>query len=294
MDGDYAGIQIIGQEAKMVAIGELIRRLGRSTVSVLITGEPGTGKALIARAIHRSSSRTDKPFVAVHCGTIPEPLLARELFGYEPKASAGHGRWIGAFERARGGTLFLEEIGSLPPGLQATLLRVLQERAIERVGGERPIPVDVRLLAASCSDLQQLVYAGRFRPELYYRLRVILLDVPPLRARRGDIPLLVHYFLTCYTRPSSQRAPGISPAALSVLQAYDWPGNVRELESLIQRLVVRTPHERIQWHDLPRELRARCATERDPLAKNAAHPRPAASPFGPAALRRFLARRPWN
>jgi DNA-binding NtrC family response regulator len=294
MDGDYTGIQIIGQEAKMVAIGELIRRLARSTVSVLITGEQGTGKALIARAIHRCSYRTDKPFVAVHCGTIPEPLLARELFGYEPKASAGLGRWIGAFERARGGTLFLEEIGSLPPGLQTTLLRVLQERAIQRVGGKSPIPVEVRLLAATCTDVQQLVYAGRFRPELYHRLRVIRLDVPPLRARRGDIPLLVHYFLRCYSRPSSQRAPGISPAALKALQAYDWPGNVQELESLIQRLIVRTPHERIQWRDLPRELRTGRTTARDSLAKDAGHPRPAASPFGPAALRRFLARRPWN
>ena len=138
MHGDDAGMQLIGQDAKIVAIGELIRRSARSTAPVLITGELGTGKALIARAIHHCSYRTDKPFVAVPCGTIPEPPLARELFGHEPKASAGLGRWIGAFERARGGTLFLEEIGSLPPGLQTRLLRVLQERAIERPGASPP------------------------------------------------------------------------------------------------------------------------------------------------------------
>jgi DNA-binding NtrC family response regulator len=294
MHGAEATIQIIGQEAKMVALGELIRRSARSTVPVMITGERGTGKALIARTIHHYSYRTNKPFVAVPCAMIPEPLLERELFGYEPRASAGRGRWIGAFERARGGTLFLEEIGSLPPGLQTTLLRVLQQRAIERLGGQSPIPVDVRILTATCIDVQQLVYAGRFRAELYYRLQVIPMDVPPLRARRGDIPLLVHYFLKCYTRPSSQRAPGISLAAIEALQAYDWPGNVQELENLIQRLVVRTPQERIRWQDLPRELRARHIAPRDSLAEDTRHSWPARSPFGPAALRRFLERRSWN
>jgi sigma-54 dependent transcriptional regulator, flagellar regulatory protein len=294
MDGDDAEIQIIGQEAKMVAIGELIRRVARSTVSVLITGERGTGKALIARAIHRCSYRTDKPFVAVDCSMIPEPLLARELYGYEPKASAGLGRWVGAFERARGGTILLEEVGSLSPVLQTTLLRMLQEGAIERIGAKSRIPAEVRVLAATRTDVQQMVYAGHFRAELYYRLRGIPMDVPPLRARRGDIPLLVHHFLTCYIQPSSQRTPGISPAAMEALQAYDWPGNVQELESLIKYLVLRTPHERIQWQDLPRELRARHTAQRETLAEHAGHSRPVESPFGPAALQRFLARRPWN
>jgi transcriptional regulator with PAS, ATPase and Fis domain len=294
MDGDEATIQIIGQEAKMVALGELIRRSARSTVPVMITGEAGTGKALIAQTIHHSSYRTNKPFVVVPCGSVPEPLLEREVFGYEPRASAGRGRWIGAFERARGGTLFLEDIGSLPPGLQTTLLRVLQERAIERHGGQPPIPVDVRILTATCTDVQQLVYAGHFRAELYYRLRVIPIEVPPLRARRGDIPLLVHYFLTCYTRPSSQHVPGISAAAIEALQIYDWPGNVQELANLIQRLVVRSHQECIQWQDLPRKLRAGRTAPHDSCGEGTRHCWPARSPFGPAALRRFLERRSWN
>jgi transcriptional regulator with PAS, ATPase and Fis domain len=248
---------------------------------------------LIARAIHRCSYRTDKPFVAVHCAAIPEPLPTRELFGYEPTGSPGHRRWIGAFERAHGGTLFLEEIDSLPPVLQTTLLRVLQGRAIERVGGRSPIPVEARILAATCTDMQKLVYTGIFRPELYYRLRVIPMQVPPLRARRGDIPLLVHYFLARYTQPSPRHAPDISPAAMEALQAYDWPGNVQELESLIQHLV-RTPCERIQWQDLPWELHGGHTPRRDSLAEDLGHPRQTEPPFGQAALRRFLQRRSWN
>jgi two-component system, NtrC family, response regulator AtoC len=294
MDGGDTTIHIIGQEAKMVALGELIRRSARSTVPVMITGERGTGKALIARAIHHCSYRTSKPFVAVPCAMIPEPLLARELFGYGPKASVGRRRWIGAFERARGGTLFLEDIGSLPPGLQTTLLRVLQQRAIEHIEGQPPIPVDVRILTATCTDVQQLLYAGHFRAELYYRLRVISMDVPPLRARRGDIPLLVQYFLMCYSRPASQRTVGISPAAMDALQAYDWPGNVQELENLMQRLVVRALQGSIEWQDLPRELRARRTAPRDSQTEEARHSWPTRSPFGPAALRRFLERRSWN
>ena len=294
MDRDHAGIQIIGQDAKMVAIGELIRRSARSAVSVLISGERGTGKALIAQAIHRCSYRADKPFVVVHCAAIPEPLLARELFGYEPRGSPGSRRWVGAFERAHGGTLFLEEIGSLPLALQTTLLRVLQAHAIERVGGRARIPVEARVLAATCTDLQKLIYAGVFRAELYHRLRVIPMEVPPLRARRGDIPLLVHYFLARYRRPSPRGAQGISPAAMQALQAYDWPGNVQELESLIQRLVVRSPHECIQWQDLPWELHAVRALRRGPFTEDGSHAEQAERPFGQAGLRRFLAHRPWN
>jgi len=294
MHGDDAGMQLIGQDAKIVAIGELIRRSARSTAPVLITGELGTGKALIARAIHRASDRADKPLVALPCDTIPEPLLARELFGYEPKASPGLGRWLGAFERAHGGTLFLEEIGHLPPALQTTLLRVLQAHAIARLGGQPPIPVDVRVVAATSIDVPPLVYTGRFRADLYYRLRVIPIDVPPLRSRRGDIPLLVHAFLTGDRGPSAHRAPGISPAAMEALQAYDWPGNVQELEHLIQRLMLRTPHACIQWQDLPWEVRAGHSPQQDSLAEDANPSRPTEPPFGPAALRQFLAGRPWN
>ena len=205
MDGDDVGRPLIGQDVKMVAIGEVIRRSARSTAPIWITGEPGTGKARIARAIHGASHRADQPFVTVHCGALPEPLLARELWGYEPKATVGFGRWPGAFERARGGTLFLEEIGRLPLGLQPTLLQVLQERTMARGGGQSPIPVDVRVVTSTSTEVPPLVYAGRFRAELYYRLRVVALDVPPLRARRGDIPLLVHAFLTGATNPASHR-----------------------------------------------------------------------------------------
>jgi DNA-binding NtrC family response regulator len=294
MDADDAGRPLIGQDVKMVAIGEVIRRSARSTAPVWITGEPGTGKALIARAIHRASDRADQPFVAVTCDTLPEPLLARELFGYEPKAAPGLGRWPGAFERARGGTLFLEEIGRLPPGLQLTLLRVLQERTLARGGGQSPIPVDVRVVTSTSTEVPSLVYAGRFRADLYYHLRVTALAVPPLRARRGDIPLLVHAFLTRATGPASHRAPRMSPAAMDALQAYDWPGNVQELEDLIQRLIIGTPHACIQWQDLPWAVRAGPTPPQDPRAEDADPSRPAESPFGPAALRQFLARRPWN
>jgi DNA-binding NtrC family response regulator len=294
MDTDNAGMPLIGQDAKMVAIGEIMRRLGRSTAPVWITGEPGTGKARIARAIHRASDRANQPFVAVPCDTMPEPLLTRELLGYEPKAGPGLGRWLGAFERARGGTLFLEEISYLPSRLQPTLLRVLQERAIARGGDQPPIQVDVRILTSTSTDVQPLVYAGQFRADLYYRLRVVPVDVPPLRARRGDIPLLVHYFLTCATRPSFHRAPSVSPAAMDALQTYDWPGNVQELEDLIQRLIVSTPHACIQRQDLPWEVRAGTTSSQDSHAENAVPPRPDESPFGPAALRQFLTHRPWN
>jgi DNA-binding NtrC family response regulator len=294
MDRDEVGRLLIGQDAKMVAISEVIRRSARSTVPVWITGELGTGKARIARAVHSASHRADQPFITVHCGVLPEPLLARELFGYEPKTAPGLGRWLGAFERAQGGTLFLEEIGRLPPGLQLTLLRVLQERIMARGGGQSPIPVDVRVVTSTSTEVPPLVYAGQFRAELYYRLQVVSLDVPPLRARRGDIPLLVHAFLTCATRPASHRAPSISPAAMDTLQAYDWPGSVQELEDLIQRLIVGTPHACIQWQDLPWEVHAGPTPPQDSRAEDADPSRPAESPFGPAALRQFLARRPWN
>ena len=294
MDGDEVGRPLIGQDVKMIAIGEVIRRSARSTAPVWITGEPGTGKALIARAIHRASDRADQPFVAVTCDTLPEPLLARELFGYEPKTAPGLGRWPGAFERARGGTLFLEEIGRLPPGLQLTLLRVLQERTLARGGGQSPIPVDVRVVTSTSTEVPSLVYAGRFRADLYYRLRVAALDVPPLRARRGDIPLLVHYFLTGTTSLASHQTLDIAPAAMAALQAYEWPGNVQELEDLIQRLIIRTPDASIHWHDLPWAVRAGSTSPQDSRAADQSPSRPDESPFGPAALRQFLARRPWN
>jgi DNA-binding NtrC family response regulator len=294
MARDDPRMPLIGQDAKIVAIVELIRRLGRSTAPVWITGEPGTGKARIARAIHGASARADQPFVAVPCDTLPEPLLARELWGYEPKAAPGLGRWLGAFERARGGTLFLQEIDRLPPGVQTTLLHVLQGRTIARAASQPPIPVDVRVLTATSTDVPPLVYTGQFRAELYYRLRVVPLDVPPLRARRGDIPLLVHYLLRCATSSSSHRAPSISPTAMAALQAYDWPGNVEELEGLIQHLIIHTPYAYIQWQELPWEVRAAPTPPQNPWAGDASFSQPDELPFGPAALHQFLSRRPWN
>jgi DNA-binding NtrC family response regulator len=178
--------------------------------------------------------------------------------------------------------------------VQTSLLHVLQERAIARPASHPPIPVDVRILAATSADVPSLVYAGQFCAELYYRLRLIPLDVPPLRARRGDIPLLVHYFLTCATRLSSHRAPSISPTAMDALQAYDWPGNVEELEGLIQHLIVHTPYAYIEWQELPWEVRAGPTASQNPQIGDESLSPPAEPPFGPAALRQFLSRRPWN
>jgi DNA-binding NtrC family response regulator len=221
---------------------ELYKRIGQvasSTVTVLIRGESGTGKELVARAIYHYSQRADRPFLAVNCAAIPESLLESELFGYERGAFTGAvARRPGKFEQAHGGTLLLDEIGDMSPLTQAKVLRVLQERACERLGGHETITVDVRLLAATNTDLEALVRAGRFREDLYYRLKVVTLTVPPLRERAEDIPLLSAHFVRRYAQEFGKSPMRLSTEALHRLGAHAWPGNVRELENCLKQAVV--------------------------------------------------------
>lgn len=231
--------QIIGHSRKMQHIYKLIGQIAEKDVSVLITGESGTGKELVARAIYHHSRRSEKAFIAINCAAIPESLFESELFGHERGAFTGAERtYIGKLERCDQGTLFLDEIGDMPPVLQAKLLRVLQEGELERLGGRQTIKIDVRILAATNKNLEEEVKAGRFRKDLYWRLKVIPIDLPPLRKRKEDIPDLVNYFLQClgeeYKRPDCL----MSEPALDKLVAYDWPGNVREIENCVRRAVL--------------------------------------------------------
>ncbi len=248
---------MIGESEAMGRVFDLVTRVARADSTVLIGGESGTGKELVARAIHRSSPRGEGPLVAVNCATLSETLLESELFGHEKGAFTGAtARKIGKMEAAHRGTLFLDEIAEIPVGLQAKLLRALQEREIERVGGARPIPVDARVLAASHRDLDQAVRDGAFREDLYYRLKVITIEVPPLRQRRDDVPLLASHFARRHGRRLGRRAVGIAPEARRALLAYDWPGNVRELGNVIERAVVLGDGEVVRREDLPDEVAA--------------------------------------
>jgi Nif-specific regulatory protein len=223
--------------------------------TVLIRGESGTGKELVARAIHRNSLRSDRAFVAINCAAITDTLLESELFGYEKGAFTGAaGQQKGKLEAADGGTLFLDEVGELALSLQAKLLRVLQERQFERVGGTRPVRVDIRLVAATNRDLKAAIQTGAFRQDLYYRLNVVSLTTPPLRQRREDIPLLAAHFVSMHARKGRREVRGVSSAALAHLMQYDWPGNIRELENAIERAVVLGSTEWVLPEDLPEEL----------------------------------------
>jgi two-component system NtrC family response regulator len=222
---------------------------------VLITGESGTGKELIARAIHFNSPRSDKPFVSVNCSALPETLLESELFGHERGAFTGAvTRRKGRFELAHNGTLFLDEVGDMSPALQVKLLRVLQEMRFERVGGTTTLQVDARLVAASNRDLTREVELGRFREDLYYRLKVVHINVPPLRERRDDIPLLVHHFLRKVAKANGLPVKNVSHEAVKYLYQYDWLGNVRELENVIERAVILCDGDEIRPQDLAEEL----------------------------------------
>jgi two-component system response regulator AtoC len=235
---------------------------------VLVTGESGTGKELVARAIHRQSPRRGQPFVAVNLAAIPDTLLESELFGHEKGAFTGaHARKIGKFEVAHGGTLFLDEVGSLRVDLQAKLLRALQEREVERLGGTRAIPVDVRVIAATNADLRQAVRERTFREDLYYRLNVVPVTAPPLRERKTDIGALVAHFVRKYAREFKKPVRSVSPGALPVLEAYHWPGNVRELENIIERGVALARGPVIRLDDLPLELAMNEAAPGGPSAE---------------------------
>jgi two-component system response regulator AtoC len=295
MEGYHHFVDIVGRDEKMLEIFELVERVADSDATVLITGESGTGKELIARAIHQQSRRAQKPFVAVNCTAVPEQLIESELFGHERGAFTGAvQRRIGKFELAQSGTLFLDEIGSMRLDMQTKLLRVLQEREIERVGGERTIKVDVRIVAATNADLRELVKTKAFRDDLYYRLNVIPAFMPPLRSRKGDIPLLVQYFLNKYNRQFNRRVRGFSLAAMEALQAYDWPGNVRELENIVERVVVISKHETIQLRELPIDLQSSHTPLIEQLEVEGYDLRKAVQQFEREYIRRVLEKTHWN
>jgi DNA-binding NtrC family response regulator len=295
VEGYHPFVDIVGRDEKMVEIFELVGQVADSDATVLVTGESGTGKELVARAIHRQSRRSHRPFVAVNCTAIPEHLIESELFGHERGAFTGAvQRRIGKFELAHSGTLLLDEIGSMRLDMQTKLLRVLQEREIERVGGERTIKVDVRIVAATNADLREMVKTKAFRDDLYYRLNVIPVFVPPLRSRKSDMPLLVQYFLDKYNRQFNRRVRGFSLAAIEALQAYDWPGNVRELENIVERLVVISKHEMIQLRDLPLDLQSSHTPLVEQLGEEGYDLRKAVQQFEREYIRRVLEKTHWN
>lgn len=247
--------QMIGETAAMNAVYQFIGKVAQSDSTVLIRGESGTGKELAARAIHMNSTRANKPFVAINGATLSETLLESELFGHEKGAFTGAiTQKRGKLELAHGGTLFLDEVGELTPMIQAKLLRVLQEQEFERVGGTRQVKVDLRIIAATNRNLEEAVSKGLFRQDLYYRLNVVSLTMPSLKARREDVQLLASYFLPIYSKKCKRRIQGISPEARALLHAYDWPGNVRELQNVIERAVVLGSSEMIRPDDLPETL----------------------------------------
>jgi DNA-binding NtrC family response regulator len=249
---------LVGAHGSMQEVYRVVHKVARSASTVLIYGESGTGKELVARALHVMSDRRDRPFLGVNVGALPETILEAELFGYEKGSFTGaEARKVGLFEQASGSTLFLDEVGDLKLDLQVKLLRVLQEREILRVGGTEAVPIDVRIVAATNRDLEQQVREGRFREDLFYRLNVIPIALPPLRERRTDVPLLVEHFLAKHGEPGRGRK--MTPEALEALVAYGWPGNVRELESVIERTVLLADGEVIALEDLPAAVRMRRA-----------------------------------
>jgi DNA-binding NtrC family response regulator len=248
--------QIISQDKKMLEIFELVKKVAYASTNILITGESGTGKELVARSIHRQGNRKNGPFVAINCAAIPSELMESEMFGHEKGAFTGaHSRTIGKFEHANGGTLFLDEVSALRSDLQAKLLRVLQEREIERIGSNRPIKVDIRVISATNTNLEEAVGQGKFRQDLYFRLNVVPVPIPPLRERKEDIPLLVKHFLNRFNMAFNKRIPGFSEGALRALNRYHWPGNIRELENLTERIVVLSPgNAPVDLKDIPLEI----------------------------------------
>jgi transcriptional regulator with PAS, ATPase and Fis domain len=253
---------VIAGDPVMLKLGELIRRSAPTDVTILITGETGTGKELVARAIHALSHRAEKPFVPINCAAIPHDLLESELFGHARGAFTGaFAPRPGLFQLAKGGTVLLDEIAEMPLALQAKLLRVLQERELRPLGADHPVPVDVRVIASTNKDLEVEVAKGAFRQDLFYRLQVIPIVVPPLRARRSDIPLLAHHFLK-RTNERYGVSVEISTEAMVHLWEYDWPGNVRQLENMVEQLVILSNQDRIDVEDLPASI---------VTAKNASH-----------------------
>lgn len=246
---------LIGASESMLRVYQAIQAVADSNTSVILRGESGTGKELIARALVQTSSRRDKPYVCLNCSAIPESLIESELFGHERGAFTGaDAAKPGLIESAHGGTLFLDEITTLDHSLQSKLLRVLQERVVQRVGGRAAKKIDFRLIAATNDNLEELVKQGRFREDLYYRINVVPIFVPPLRERKGDIPLLVDHFLRLYCTANNKTLKHVEPEALEIMEDYSWPGNVRELENVVQRLVVMGNSPAIKAETLPQQL----------------------------------------
>jgi len=255
LTGRYACDNIIGRDPKMQQIFDTVETVANTRATVLIAGESGTGKTMIARAIHYNSKRVEKPFVEVNCGALPETLLESELFGHTRGAFTGaYKDKVGKFQLANGGTVFLDEIGNASPAFQVKLLRVLQDREFERIGQHETIQIDVRIVLATHMDLASAVKRGEFREDLFYRINVVTIDLPPLRDRIGDLDLLAHRFLEKYAAENEKPLVGISEPALERMRAYRWPGNVRELENVVERAVVLTKNEEIKEDDLPPSL----------------------------------------
>jgi DNA-binding NtrC family response regulator len=254
--------QLIGVSEPMQQVLDFVQKVADSDSTVLIQGESGTGKELVARMLHFNSSRKDRPMVPVNCGAIPETLLESELFGHEKGAFTGAAQTrMGRFELANGGTIFLDEVGEMSLSLQVKLLRVIQERSFERVGGSRTIQVDVRIVAATNQDLEKMVEEKRFRQDLYYRLNVIPIITPPLRDRQSDIPLLIEHFLKRFNHMKQTEISGFTPEAMELLTTFQWPGNIRELENMIERLVVLKKRGLLTVADLPEKLHKKPATQ---------------------------------
>jgi DNA-binding NtrC family response regulator len=267
--GRASGAEVLGsitsRAESMSSVIRKIRQVAPTRSTVLLTGETGTGKSFLARAIHQNSTRGDRQFVSIHCGAIPDSLLESELFGHERGAFTGADRRkLGKFEIADGGTLFLDEIATITPATQVKLLNVIQERSMQRVGGEREIHVDVRILAASNVDLERMTADGAFRSDLFYRLNVFPIEIPPLRERRQDIPLLVDLFLDRLRRTYQRDLVGVDPVVIDAFELYDWPGNVRELENLLERAVILEPSRWLTRSSFPDELFESRPTPSDP------------------------------
>jgi transcriptional regulator with GAF, ATPase, and Fis domain len=253
----FASQTIIGQSAAIHKAFDVVAKVAASDSTILIQGETGTGKGLFARALHSRSRRANRPFVSLNCGAIPENLLESELFGHVRGAFTGATQnKVGKFEMATGGTIFLDEIGDMSPDLQVKILRVLEEGEFEPVGGHRTVSVDLRVIAATHRDLEVRVAAGLFREDLYYRIYVIPLHLPPLRHRRSDIALLADHFRDAFNRRNNMNVSGFSPGAQACLAAYDWPGNVRELRNLVERVVVLRQQGLVETADLPAKMRS--------------------------------------
>ncbi len=256
LDARFGLENIVGQSPALQEVFDTIRQVAQSRATVLIQGESGTGKELVAHALHRLSPRSKGPFIAVHCAALSETLLESELFGHERGAFTGATeRRRGRFELADGGTLFLDEIGEIDSALQVKILRVLEERRFERVGGQETVDVDVRLVVATNRDLKKMVEEGTFREDLFYRLDVVAIRLPPLRDRVGDLPLLVDHFLSVFAAENGKKIDGITPEALQALSGYDWPGNVRELRNMVERMVVLSRGDRLTLRDVPMHVR---------------------------------------